>query len=88
MILRLTSTDGTQYDLHINAEWNPPIPYISFLRKGESIPGRIPVHKFIDIVCNLGYFCSDAWLAAIELGPEIWWGDGRATIRDMNLRLS
>jgi hypothetical protein len=80
--------DGFTYDLHINTVWNPDSPYLAFVLRGDALPWRIPLHEFIRIGIEEGYVDPGAWLAAVELGPEIWWGEGEASVRGFELTLN
>jgi hypothetical protein len=80
--------DGRVYDFFVNTEWHPEIPYLAFVLKEGAPPRRLPLHEFIRIGIETGYVDPDGWLAAVELGPEIWWGDGEATVRDYGISLN
>ena len=77
--------NGSAYSLCVNTDWNPGVTYMAFVLEGESIPQRLPIHEFIKIAIQKGYVDPDAYLAAVELGPEIWWGEGEASLRDYRL---
>jgi hypothetical protein len=79
--------DGIAYDLHINTDWNPRIPYLAFVNKGPVIPKRFPLHEFFAIAFDLGFFGPEAYLCAVELGAEIWHGEGRVALRDPRLKV-
>jgi hypothetical protein len=76
------------YDFFINTDWNPGVPYQAFVLKNDSLPQRLPLHEFIRIGIDKGYVDPDAYLAAVELGPEIWWGDGEASVSDFRISLN
>jgi hypothetical protein len=80
--------EGTAYDFFVNTDWNPDVPYLAFVLKGEAVPRRLPLHSFIRIGINEGYVDPDAYLAAVELGPEIWWGAGEASVRNYRISLN
>lgn len=80
--------NGYTYDFFVNTTWNPTVPYLAFVLKGKTLPQHIPLHEFIRIGIKEGYVDPNAWLAAIELGPEIWWGDGEAWVRDFRISLN
>lgn len=79
--------DGSAYSLCMNTDWNPGVTYMAFVLEGESKPQRLPIHEFIKIAIQKGYVDPDAYLAAVELGPEIWWGEGEASMRDYRILL-
>jgi hypothetical protein len=79
--------DGVPYDLHVNTDWNPAIPYVAFVRSGTAVPKKFPLHEFFAIAYELGFYGPKAYLSAIELGAEIWHGNGQATVRNCNLIL-
>ncbi len=80
--------DGFAYDIFVNTDWNPVVPYLAFVLKGDAFPRRFPIHEFIRTGILKGYVPADAYLAAVELGPEIWWGRGEASVRDYTLSLN
>ncbi len=79
--------DGYTYDYHVNTEWDPQKPYLAFVLHGDKIPKQIPIHEFIKIGIEDGYVDPNSYLGAIELGPEIWWGEGNATVRNYTVTL-
>jgi hypothetical protein len=80
--------DGHTYDFFVNTDWNPRVPYLAFVLRGDAPPQRIPIHEFIRIGIAAGYVPADSYLAAVELGPEIWWGNGEASVRNFGLSLN
>ncbi len=79
--------NGFAYSLHVNTDWNPGVTYMAFVLDGESIPQHLPIHEFIKIAIQKGYTDPDAYLAAVELGPEIWWGEGEASLRNYKIHI-
>jgi hypothetical protein len=77
--------NGFAYSLCVNTDWTPGVTYMAFVLEGGSIPPRIPIHEFIRIAMQKGYVHPDAYLAAVELGPEIWWGEGNASVQDYRI---
>ncbi len=82
--------DGRAYDLCVDANpvWNPGVPYLAFVLKDGTPPSRLPLHEFIRICVDMGHVAADSYLAAVELGPEIWWGAGEASVRDYAVSLN
>jgi len=80
--------DGYDYDFHVSTDWDPKVPYLAFLLKGDVIPDRVPLHRFIRIGIEKGYVDADAYLSAVELGPEIWWGEGEASVKNFRISLN
>jgi hypothetical protein len=80
--------EGCTYDFFVNTDWNPGIPYLAFILECEALPLRLPLHEFIRIGIDKGYVGPDAYLAAVELGPEIWWGEGKASVHDYRISLN
>jgi hypothetical protein len=80
--------EGHGYDLFVNTDWNPGVPYLAFVLKGETRPRRFALHEFIRIGIENGYIDQDAYLAAVELGPEIWWGEGKASVHNYAISLN
>ena len=79
--------DGRAYGLYVKTDWDPRKIYAAFVLRNGPIPARVPLHSFIEHVCRRGYGDPDDYLAAVELGTEVWWGSGRAEVRDFGLDL-
>jgi len=82
------SIAGYAYDFFVNTDWNPGVPYLAFVLINESVPRRIPLHEFIRIGIKEGYVDSNAYLAAVELGAEIWWGEGEVFLSNYRISLN
>jgi hypothetical protein len=79
--------DHHTYDLHVNTTWHDA-PYLAFVLRDNSPPRRLPLHEFIRIGAEEGFVDPDFYLAGPLLGPEIWWGEGEATIRNFRFSLN
>jgi hypothetical protein len=79
--------DGHIYDFYVNTTWNDA-PYLAFVLQDSSPPRRFPLHEFIRIGIEQGYVSPRSYLAGILLGPEIWWGEGEATVHNLRFSLN
>jgi len=79
--------NGFFYDIYVNTSWNPKVPYVAFVLRGNTFPKEIPIHKIFNEVEKIGFNLDNSYLSAVELGVEIWTGHGVASLSKWKLDL-
>jgi hypothetical protein len=82
--IKRVNIDGSEYDLFINHDWNSWV-YFAFVKVIPQPKGVLNVHEFLSFLVKEGYISPNESLVEIEIGNEIWTGEGETTVKDYSI---